>query len=378
MLKSVTLLIVFASFDRWTIGFILVTKIHSSIHHDHQPSISIKSALESSLSSWDVVDNWETLSQANAPSIPDFDSLNHLDIINLERPRDDDAMDDDIERINLPIIQLDDPQLYDLEESTNESSQNFEENLSKEIALLVRCNQSPDQLLYQEGRAIRPLTEQERYDISQLVHEEWKPTEFLIHSVSSLFERYCTKSHNKDDQEDEEPMLTAAGVAEWMTIGTGRVIGKNDMRVSLFISKYSTYGTGALSESQLLQVYVDAIQRVVQEEEVSALGHGPVLAKSVWRELENHGIYSPNVQKEKDLQRTFYEVTQKSTEAVSIQMDECEILDEIDNKSYPSVASNGINHPGRSSHMSVELCSDKRTPKRIRDGQFGKRIYLVE
>ena len=151
----------------------------------------------------------------------------------------DNTIDDLIERINFPIGEIGDPPLYDLDEAKyNPTFENtIEEDISKEIALVVRCNKNPEQLLYQEGRALRPLSDEERFDVSQLFHSyhpqpTWQPTYFLIEAVSKIFDMYCAKV----TESNEEAMLTASGVAAWMTVGMGRVVGKNDMRVSLLIS----------------------------------------------------------------------------------------------------------------------------------------------
>lgn len=45
----------------------------------------------------------------------------------------------------------------------------FEKEMGDEIALLIRCNEIPETLLIQEGRALAPLTESERDDPRQLL-----------------------------------------------------------------------------------------------------------------------------------------------------------------------------------------------------------------
>jgi len=383
-------------YPSWSSSFI-VTKRRITKQQRFTSCLKSSSTTSSSSSSWDVTDNWDHLSQMNAPVIlPSDDLLSEIvDSMSRENPSsrhnyDDNetSLNDAIEHINVPIL-LDDPPLYDVHEDDSyleeQTINNFEDDLSKEIALLVRCNESPNQLLYQEGRAIRPLTEEERYDTTQLLSKDNKPTAFLIQTVSSLFHRHgtSTSSHERKESTLSTPLLTATGIAEWMTKGTGQKIGKNDIRISLLISKYSTYGSGALTESQFLQLYVDAISCAIHKEHEDAVlankqRHSfTPLAKTVWREFENHGIYSPNVQQEKDLFKTFYNSNKQQEAENSIQVDECEILSWSGEMNQPPNLSmnsmkNGVSHnPSKSSHMYVELCSDKRTPKRIRDGQFG-------
>jgi hypothetical protein len=322
-------------------------------------------------SSWDITDDWNSLSETCPRIIQDIDPLKIQDTFQVSQ-KSTNCVDDAIEAIHFPIVEIGDPALYDVDDLSLRSvhEKNLEEIIAEEIALLIRCNQDPEQLLYQEGRAIRPLRDEDRYDISQLVQtcdvqpSIWRPTPFLINAVSKIFSMYSTADG-----------LAAKGVAEWMTVGTGKAIGQHDMRVSLLISKYSSYGTGMLSESQLLQIYVDAIKSIINEQHENQ--HELKLADKafakIWRELANHGIDSPNVIKHREMQKA-YEITHKLSDSqANIMVDECEILHWSDDSDRTRGVSKGgtKNSSEKGSHMSVELCTDKSTPRRIRDGQFG-------
>ena len=101
---------------------------------------------------------------------------------------EDEFIQNTVDLIQCPIVDPNGPALYDTRlhsqqqvysstrtssrattTSTSSSShqsqtnQEWEENMAKEIGLLVRCNEVPDMLLVQEGRALPELTQQEFY-----------------------------------------------------------------------------------------------------------------------------------------------------------------------------------------------------------------------
>jgi len=77
-------------------------------------------------------------------------------------------------------------------------TERFVDDMGREIAMLVRCNENPHHMLLSEGRAVAALTERERNDVRQLIEldendgQQWKPTVFLKEAVSIMFQKKNT------------------------------------------------------------------------------------------------------------------------------------------------------------------------------------------
>ena len=107
----------------------------------------------------------------------------------------------------------------------NNNNNNFASTMDQEIAMLVRCNEHPEELLIYEGRALAPLTDKESNDPFQLVEQHqqqqqatttttnyFRMTPFLKESVSKMFH-----THAIPDPRDGVLSLDRKGVARWMT-----------------------------------------------------------------------------------------------------------------------------------------------------------------
>lgn len=309
--------------------------------------------------------------------------------------------------------------LFDTRKSLEKylASDQFFEHAADEISFLVRCNDSPEEMLIGEGRAVKPLTDEERFNVTQLVYEEcdreeehqqinekvFKATSFFNNSIFEMFDRYSileTSTH--------EYVMGAKELASWMTTclnndkeGEQTKINKHDKRIALVISKYSSYKTGRLNKNQFYRIYWEAVMTDV----VHNMNGGNNTPKkfhrgfsysqpgldSVWRDLKAHGILSP---KEVEHKRQI-EILKKSLDVKEklygdgdddLIMDECEILHwgggsspkernenrnsfKSKTKSSSSYSSDNY-HVDTASHKKVELASDDRTPKRMRDGNF--------
>jgi hypothetical protein len=264
-------------------------------------------------------------------------------------------------------------------------TETFMDDMGREIAMLVRCNKSPEDLLIQEGRALPPLTEEQRNDVTQLVTivragkqtttntDGWHMTDFFQEAVAAMFD-----AHAVAVDDDNNNVLDAAGVATWMQQSLGAQepgpIGRHNQRVCLTISTFSKYKTGYLDRDDFRRLYLAA---VVGEGESSTpvwrqLQYRAFEITSVWRDLRNHGIVSPVETMRAELLEQIeakYKTGPSSFDGDTF-MDECEILED-------SIVDDlmGRAQRTRSSHEQVELSSDNMTPLFIRDGDFGTYMY---
>lgn len=291
-------------------------------------------------------------------------------------------------------IDSSDPPLYDTPSSfaDYQKSEDAAERAAAEIGMMIRCNERPTELLVSEGRALPELTDGERYDWHQMVRlvtEEdsggglrgYKTTSFLDLAVMQMFHEHAT-AVNVDD-EKEMTVLDADGVAGWLTKSLGDesygTIGPHAKEVSTIISRYGSYGTGFLTEEQFHRLYFDAIisavdieQKEVAKKKVAGGGKmTEVTVASVWRDLRNHDILPPAEvewrRKKAELDAEYSNASEKhgaASPSSSSIYDECEILDWGRESDDSSTSANSQ----RASHGAIEMCSDGKTPKRIRDG----------
>lgn len=305
---------------------------------------------------------------------------------------DDALVAEAIETIQNSMVDPADPPLYDSPSSfvDYQASEDAAERAAAEIGLLIRCNESPQELLVDQGRALPELTDEERYDWHQMCRlvdteeeeegsERYKTTDFFDLAVMQMFHEHATDV-TADDGSDVT-VLDAAGVASWLTKALGDetyvAVGQHSKEVSTIVARYGTYGTGYLTEDQFHRLYVNAIVGAVDVEQMrvakKVAGNQKmtvVTTASIWRDLRNHGILPPAEvewdRKKAELDAEFANggVSQgaKSSSSLPNPYDECEILDY---DSSPDASSSAMQ---KASHESIELCSDGKTPKRIRDG----------
>jgi len=326
-------------------------------------------------STWSERDDWEALSEQNPDNAmldsskilgQDIMSVAALEMMAMEPEGNYDPSAEDV-WLDGMINGIMSP---DYESSTKEedmigSSEDFEEDMDNEIAMLVRCNQQPEKMLVQEGRAVRALSEDEKNDPLQLASwdaSQWTMTEFFNASTKQMF-----KEHARTHPIDKELVMDDAAVATWMTksLKDEGVVGKHDRRVVLTVSMHGTYGKGYLTLSNFQDLYLAAcVGKSGKYEKDLQFKHRNSSILGVWRDLQSHGIDSPNQSKRAEDVKAMPQHNQKAT--VDTLLDECELLFE-DSDAPPEI----IELQGRSSHEKVELASDEQTPVYMKDGEFG-------
>lgn len=348
------------------------------------------------VSTWTEADDWARLSmESERDSSPNSESLYNQDLA-WNTARDFEAMAQGDVTISqedawigsmldeihnpFPTLEEDHALLYDSNFDEADAVKNEIDIISNEIALLVRCDQQPADLLISEGRALPPLTDAERNDVSQLVNVEgesypYQATQFLRESVSKIFQE-----HASVDPLDGALCLDRSGVACWMTKSLkteeGRV-SAHDSRVLKTISEFSSYGSGRLLEADFENMYLQTIVGKKTNDRVSWQRHLALrqpYVDAVWRDFRNHGLLSPIEQERNRLKEAL--IVKRTTEFSRhpTMMDECEILDwdfsenragtkQVDRMT----ASNSMN-----SHKLVEMAPNTKTPLWMRDGDFGK------
>jgi ferredoxin len=360
--------------------------------------------------SWSAADDWSVMSAEGAPvdteALSGFDSdlageaARALEIengsasvaaleaalIEAEDPADA-LVREAIDALQLNDVDPSDPPLYDGMYPRDSPAHAFEgEEAAREIGLLIRCNESPEDLLVAAGRALPPLTEEERLDPAQLVVVErgkeskqegtYRTTAFFDLAVAQMFHEHA----------DDEAALGATGVARWLSQSLGNeLVGGYDRRVMAIISRYGTYRSGVLTEGQFHRLYVDSIvaamgqlehkpakRRASWKKEVKV--KQPTL-ESIWRDFRNHGIRPPAEEERERLQAEVdakYGIADATSGADGSNLfDECEIL-EWGDTDYSAPLSHGKSggNSDKASHTLVEMTSDGSTPKRVRDGNF--------
>jgi len=301
---------------------------------------------------------------------------------------------DVIDSIHSAVWDPNGPALYDTKESFDKyaNSENFSDDLGKEIGLLVRCNEVPDNINIEEGRALPELKDEHKYAVEQLVTlkqplsdkegaNQYEATEFFSIAISKMFQ-YTTR-FSKGRKEGQPPALTKEAVAKWMGRSLGEKIGMYDRRVTATVARYGT--AGVIHKDQFTQLYMEATTSDMVEdpeswkrkESLKRMKLAMPNFMNVWRDLENHGFSPPIVVERQKMQLLIDAEFETKEEEVTTDnsfsnfMDECEILEWGDNEhSSPRESSRN-----KSSHELVEMCSDGKTPKRLRDGDF---IFIDE
>jgi hypothetical protein len=381
---------------------------YDGIHSFHHDDDDVQSS-----SSWSVADDWTSLSEASSSiTCTDgsvvFDEAHATtvtnDIITVTHSDEDIWIQEVVDEIHNSFSTLvEHPPLYDtsLEEPTLSLEESLQNEMDDEIAMLIRCNEQPETMLIAEGRALPPLTQAEKNEVSQLVIEidegeigkSFLPTEFLKDAVSNIFRQHATPSVL-----DGVLSMDRAGIASWMTTclrqeGEGKVT-PHDRRVLKTMSEFSSYGTGRLVDEEFQDLYLSTIVGDASNlASVSAKRHLQLrkpFIDAVWRDIRAHGILAPieeerlllaeKIRKENEPTITTLGSTSVTATSSADIVDECEIL-EWNGGSLPleTVASTEKEKPnkrrsskGLSSHKLLETTDDGKTPLRMRDGEFGE------
>ena len=375
------------------------------------------------LQSWGIGDDWSALSNAENEK-RGFDPLDPasyydsqlfgkpLEDISEQSPEDEflsDTIDFIYERNGVQFPSETVPPLYDTAKSYDEYTKSVEfiDDAGYEISMLVRCNEAPEDLLIDEGRALLPLTDEERFDISYLVEhvtlsnynsttskpkKEYSTTPFFDQSVSKIF--YSHAVPKKISPKLERAVLDAKGLSAWMSMSLDEHVGQHDKRITAVISRYGTYGTGYLESFQFHQLYLDAVLTGItmkQKKSIKKFGGANSNMRqlnlkqpdvsSVWRDFTAHGIVSPAEREYKLKEEAIKAKLEKRAYRKSnhMLMDECEILDWGTEKKIPRnkrKKRSAQDDRERSSHELVDIASDGKTPKRLRDGSFGEKSLI--
>ena len=336
--------------------------------------------------SWEVDDNWWRLSDAqSATSLPEpGEDIVKTAALSMEHPSNEELSEDD-EWVNDSVnVILDsaldsDTSLGPIYDAPGEKMQvTLEDQMGKEIALLVRCNQSPQEMLVSEGRALPPLTDEERNDFSQLVtkgNDTIEFTDFFRYSISAMF-----KEHANPDG-----VMKAAGVASWMSRSLGTHVSAHDRRVLATITSFGEYGTGSLTAGDFEEVYRVAVTKAMNRPHVAEKNRAGIKEQhsieTIWRDIRNHHILSPvEVKREMEL----LEIRKKLEDLPKIErlgtleiMDECEILDAGQSFATTTYQTSwdDVKDKEFTSHELLEMAADGKTPLFLRDGDF---IFIDE
>ena len=425
-------------------------------HHHHRGLLLAKTSrdlvdsaddstesLSSSSSSWSVTDNWNQLSNDAPTQHSQNDVYSTMDAAAIAALRmqnfgmnvrtrgqlspEEEWLDHAIDGILTPTTTVvgDDQEHNHMSTDTTTTTpldtDRFLDSMSDEIALLIRCNQEPRQLLIQQGRAVAELSDAERQDVRQLVEvllddddddepnkRQWKATPFLREACATMFHKHSQPSRwgggmvvhggaSTTTSPEKETVLNKAGIASWMNqcLDNEAVVGQHEKRVTQTLARYGRRG-GIMTLDDMVQMYVS----VVTGDEPSSVGSNPkgtALTRmeqlerhrapeieAVWRDIRNHGIVSP-AEFERNMKVAELQQQQNhntlSAEDVAIHahtiLDECELLTEEEETSLTT------DRHGRSSHEHVELvpsngASAKPIPVWIKDGEFGRyRMYCI-
>jgi len=274
-----------------------------------RPAILTRSALYESSNehepTWSESDNWSLLSMENElNSVPDSADLFNQDLawnaardfeaaaaaVDVNLSQEDHWISSMVDEIHNSFASLDDdhPPLYDSSFEETDTVTNALDVMSNEIALLVRCNEHPEDLLISEGRALPPLTDAEKRDVFQLIRiegESVRATAFLQNAVSKMF-----RQHAVPDPVDGVLSLDRKGVASWMSESLKTEEGHvsaNDKRVLKMLSEFSSYGSGRLVEEDFQNLYMASIVGIKKNDEIKWTRHLSLrqpCIDAVWRD----------------------------------------------------------------------------------------------
>lgn len=320
-------------------------------------------------------------------------------------------------------------QLYDTISSTNsQSKRDLKRNIEEdELSFMIRCNQTPTQLLIEKGRALPELTDEMKYSVGYLLEKvsmadldqslkfQPKMTQFFRRGVKKMFDTHAVHVDDTDTK-----ILDRAALSKWMstciqTSGKHKV-GAHDNSISVLLSRYSkSHGSGRLTYDEFNDLYLEVAWsgyvRDVRENKANYLSNDVshkipsadegVLIQGkkntehllkeasielIWRDLEAFGCFSPAEEERiKLLEEITYSSSSFTPNNSDLLMDECELFDEYEDRlarqTYYSDDNENdmigvernwglVEKSEKGSHKLVEMTTDGQVPKRIRDGQF--------
>ena len=274
-------------------------------------------------------------------------------------PSDDDFVENAVEAIasRADYDEAGGAQLYDTATTGREgggaAAESGTDRRDDELARMIRCDQPPEQLLIDEGRALPELTEERKYAPAFLLAArgaaaadkgaaagaeeaaarlplEAQATPFLAQAVTTMFEMHAVQAKGAS-------VLDRGAIARWMTQCLSSPVGAHDGAVSAIMSRYSqSHGSGRLTHAEFQTLYLEvtwsgylrdlAHRRTALDPprddghlpphpqngggryRIPALTDAGVLVRGkkntekmlrqatvalVWRDLEAHGIFSP-------------------------------------------------------------------------------------
>eukprot|EP00986_Skeletonema_menzelii_P013294 scaffold7621_cov152-Skeletonema_menzelii.AAC.7 len=427
---------------------------------------NINNPSTSSQTQWGVADDWSKLSVDNAGTTYSHSDLNVMDEAaqilqhqaefsniqeweeasddisgstvnssgNQPRPtsKTDDFVTAAVDTIANHFDYNDGVQLYDTPSSMNAPIERDQE--ADEISFMIRCNQSPEQFLIDQGRALPELTNDMKYSpeflfekvsmgSGQSTHLPLQPkmTTFFRNGVKQMFDDHSVMEFGG------KKILDRGALSRWMSkcfnssLPASRqlTIGAHDTGISAILSRYSnTHGSGRLAYDEFSNLYLEVAwsgfihdvrenkakyrasgkgQFQTPSTDVGVLFQGKkntegILKEAtlelVWRDLEAHGIFSPAEEERVQLLKEMESLVSTATASgeSDLLMDECELFDEYEHRlahqTYSDENENdmlGVNRDWdlvrkreKSSHELVEMTAHGQVsvPKRIRDGQF--------
>lgn len=339
--------------------------------------------------SWSIDDNWSRLSDnESASSLPvSGEDLARTAAVAMEEPireilsAEDQWIYNSVEGINDSALDSETPEIaiYDAPGDAVQISK--EDNMGREIAMLVRCNESPEEMLIAEGRALAPLTEEARNDVTQLFKHDSNSdaleiTDFFRNAIRVMFHQHSTSDET----------MKAAGVASWMSTSLQSRVGAHDKRVLEIISRFSDYGTGYLTADNFEQIYAAALTAALEVSSKVVNSRNGVTAlhtiSTIWRDIRNHNILSP-VEAEYEMRmleirNQIGDINNKPDQSARMQvMDECEILDNGQTYATTTYQTSWSDVKAKefSSHELLDMAADGKTPLYLRDGDF---IFIDE
>jgi hypothetical protein len=159
-------------------------------------------------------------------------------------------------------VPLYDTRVLDLENPQEESTHD------DEMVHMIRCNQSPQQLLLSQGKVLPELTRKEKYAAKFLLEMQRgagapiqpKMTPFFESGVKTIFSQHSVQA---DDR--EAVVMDRNGIAQWMTKclsydpNSGDIrIGSHDNGISLLLSRYcGNNGSGRLTLEEFSTLYLE-------------------------------------------------------------------------------------------------------------------------
>ena len=337
---------------------------------------------------WSTDDDWGRLSnKEDASPLPvDGEDLARIAAASMEQPvievlsKEDEWIYNSVEEINDSALDSETPSyaIYDAPGDVIQIA--MEDDVGQQIAMLVRCNESPEEMLIAEGRALSPLTEEELNDISQLVSHNaedgtWETTDFFRNAIGVIYREHATS----------DGIMKHSGVASWMSKSLDNHVSAHDKRVLTTIARFSEYGSGCLTADNFQEVYVASLSAALDGSN-RKIGRrtgikGQPTVDTIWRDIRTHNILSP-VEAEREIK--MLEIRKKAGDlnipensAKGEVMDECEIFDighTYATTTYQTSMSD-VKEKEFTSHELLEMAPDGKTPLYLRDGDF---IFIDE